>query len=334
MNKLVSIVLCTYNGERFLREQLDTLLSQTYPIHEIIIQDDGSTDSTPDILREYADKHPVIHVFQNEADHGVNGNFFSAMKRATGDYIAICDQDDIWESNKIERQIAAIGSQLLCACRSIPFSADGTKVAYDPRTPNYHLIRLLYASIPGHTMLFHRSLLEKLPPNDNQLKTYYDVYLSLTAAALGGLVLLDEFLVKQRRYVEATTSNLSAVDTRRTPSVGNGLYILRWSILHYRQVRPYLYEFFQRRLILVSRIPAEGELFEDAKRIVSLEGQKGLLNLLRLCRLHIKYRHHLFYAEGKGIVNFLRAAIYCMMVVYNYQFLMPSSQTNSGKPRP
>ena len=334
MNKLVSIVLCTYNGERFLREQLETLLSQTYPPHEILIQDDHSTDSTPDILQEYADKYSFLHVYQNEAEHGVNGNFFSAMNKATGEYIAICDQDDIWETNKIERQMAVIGTHLLCACRSIPFSADGTNVAYDDRTPNYHLIRLLYASIPGHTMLFHRSLLEKVPPNDNKLKTYYDVYLSLTAASLGKLVLLDEFLVRQRRYAEATTYNLSVVDSRRTPSVGNGIYILRWSLLHYRQMRPYVYEFFQRRKILINRIPAEGKVFEDAKRIVSLEGQKGIYNLLRLCRLHIKYRHHLFYTEGKGFVNFLRAALYCIMVVYNYQFLAPSSQTDSGKPRP
>ena len=93
--KKVSIVMCTYNGERYLRQQLDTLLTQTYPLHEIIVQDDGSSDNTWRILSEYAASHPFIHIFHNEGEHGYNGNFFSAMQRATGDYIAICDQDDL-----------------------------------------------------------------------------------------------------------------------------------------------------------------------------------------------------------------------------------------------
>lgn len=91
----VSIVLCTYNGEKYVREQIDSLLAQSYPIHEIIIQDDGSTDHTWEILQAYASKHAVIRTFKNEGEHGVNANFLSALHRATGDYIAISDQDDI-----------------------------------------------------------------------------------------------------------------------------------------------------------------------------------------------------------------------------------------------
>lgn len=63
--KTVSIVMCTYNGEQFLREQLDSILAQTYPIHELIIQDDCSTDHTADIVREYARQYPFIRFYAN-----------------------------------------------------------------------------------------------------------------------------------------------------------------------------------------------------------------------------------------------------------------------------
>lgn len=71
-NKTVSIVMCTYNGERFLREQLDSILSQTYPLLEVIIQDDHSTDGTMDILNRYAREHEVVKVFTNDGERGVN----------------------------------------------------------------------------------------------------------------------------------------------------------------------------------------------------------------------------------------------------------------------
>ena len=92
----ISVVMCTYNGANYLCEQLDSLLAQTYPVHEIIVQDDGSQDNTWTIIEKYATRYPQIKPFHNESGlHGINGNFFSAMNRATGDYIAISDQDDI-----------------------------------------------------------------------------------------------------------------------------------------------------------------------------------------------------------------------------------------------
>ena len=109
--KTVSVVMCTYNGERFLREQMDSILAQTYPIHEIIISDDCSTDGTIDILREYAAKHTFIKIHQNARNIGFNSNFYHAFNRATGEYIAISDQDDIWFPQKIEEQVKQISTE-------------------------------------------------------------------------------------------------------------------------------------------------------------------------------------------------------------------------------
>lgn len=323
MNKSVSIVMCTFNGERYVAQQLDTLLRQTYPVKEILVQDDHSTDGTMNILRRYAAESPLVKVRQNTSTQGFNGNFLSAFRQAEGEYIAVCDQDDLWEQEKIEKQMAAIGQHLLCVCRSKPFSEDGASVSFDPRTPNYHLVRLLYCSIPGHVMLFHRRLLGLLPAPNDSYKTNYDIYLSLTAASLGSLVLVDEVLVRQRRHADAAT--FIPADRRRTPSVGNGLYILRWSLLHFREMRPYVREFFQRRLNLMSQIQADSELFREALQIVRLESESGFGNLFRLALLHIRHRHHLFYTEGRGPVNLLRASLYWLMQVYNYQYLKTES---------
>lgn len=317
----VSIVMCTFNGAKFLVQQVDSLLNQTYPIAEILIQDDGSTDGTMDLLRAYAAANPVIRLSSNKGEHGVNNNFFSALRLATGDFIAICDQDDVWEPTKVEKQVAAIGDKLLCTCRSQPFSNDGTPVNYDPRTPNYALPRMLYSSIAGHTMLINRRLLEMIPEQAAVGGLYYDVYLALAASANDSIVLVNEVLVHQRRYEGAAT--YTTADKHRSPSAMNGLYTLGWSLRHYREVRPYLHEYFQRRYRLLKGIKAQGETYEDVTTMAALEGRSGLPNLLHLCLYHIKYRRRLFYTEGHGPVNYLRSVLYCIMHVYFYRNLLP-----------
>lgn len=102
--------MATYNGAQYLREQIDSILNQTYPVHELIIQDDKSTDNTVAIANEYANRNSVVKVFVNERNMGLNQNFKSAVMRATGDFIALSDQDDIWFKDKLERQVAAIGN--------------------------------------------------------------------------------------------------------------------------------------------------------------------------------------------------------------------------------
>ena len=150
----ISVVVCTYNGERYLKEQLESILQQSYPVEEIIVQDDGSTDDTMQLLRDYAQRYPQIKVYNNDSgQHGINANFFSAMQRAKGDYIAISDQDDIWEPDKLRLQAEAIGDKLLCSGFSVPFSSDGFPVQVDMRRPCLHSLRNCYLSeMAAHTM--------------------------------------------------------------------------------------------------------------------------------------------------------------------------------------
>ena len=322
-NKLrISVVLCTYNGAAFLREQLDSIVRQSYPLHELIIQDDGSTDDTAAIAQEYVQRYSYIQFRINKGPHGYNPNFFSAFRQASGDYIAISDQDDIWEPTKIERQMQCIGNHLLCTHRSQPFSGDGSVVHYDPRRPNVGMLRLQYASIPGHTILFHRDLLRLIPDvsDGNYYGTAYDVILSITAAAYEQLVMVDEVLVHQRRHVRAAT--FSDVDFRRTPGIGNAAYIFLWSLRHFGEVKPLMRHHFQRRLTMLEQIHASTSIHEEAKRMLRLQSSEGFMSLCQLGRLFIKHRFEIFYSRGKDPQNWLRAALFPLMQVYNYRYLL------------
>ena len=112
--KTVAVVMCTYNGGMFLREQLDSILRQTYPISEIIVQDDCSTDDTMDILRSYAARDSRVRVTRNAVNLGFNRNFRSAVMKATADFVAISDQDDVWMPDKIGLMTEAIGDYNIC----------------------------------------------------------------------------------------------------------------------------------------------------------------------------------------------------------------------------
>ena len=184
--------MCTYNGARYIREQIESLLRQTYPLHEIIVQDDGSTDGTCDIVSEYAAQNPVIRLIHNDGAHGINNNFFSALHKAEGEFIAIADQDDIWEPEKIEWQMQAIGTHLLCSGQSKPFSSDGFPVIWDSRKPNYHILRLCYlGELAGHTMLVNRKILDYLGEKP-KYKYMYDWQLQMIAAANNDIVYINK----------------------------------------------------------------------------------------------------------------------------------------------
>ena len=100
---MISVAMATYNGEKFIREQLDSILAQTITDWELIVCDDVSTDSTIAILEEYANKDGRIQIHKNKVNLGFKRNFEKAISLCSGDYIALCDQDDIWKHDKVEK---------------------------------------------------------------------------------------------------------------------------------------------------------------------------------------------------------------------------------------
>lgn len=98
-----SVALCTYNGEKFLVEQVDSILNQTKKIDEIIICDDGSTDSTISILNAYRDQYPgLFRIYINEENLRSVKNFEKAISLCQNEIIFLCDQDDVWAINKVQ----------------------------------------------------------------------------------------------------------------------------------------------------------------------------------------------------------------------------------------
>ena len=108
----VSIALCTYNGQKYLREQLDSYTSQTYPVSELVVCDDVSTDDTITILEAYAQTAPfAVHIHKNEVSLGVRHNFEKAIGLCTSDLIFLSDQDDIWPKEKTAEFVSAAQAQ-------------------------------------------------------------------------------------------------------------------------------------------------------------------------------------------------------------------------------
>lgn len=103
--KKISTVMATYNGELYIKEQLDSILNQTLIPDEILIQDDCSTDNTVKIISEYIEKYPFIKLTINNKRLGYIENFYSLLKKANGDYVFLSDQDDICLKTKYEEMV-------------------------------------------------------------------------------------------------------------------------------------------------------------------------------------------------------------------------------------
>lgn len=97
---MISVCIATYNGEKYFRQQLESILLQLSPDDEVIISDDGSKDGTLALIESFRD--PRVHVYQNTGVHGFVGNFNNAFQHVKGDYIFLSDQDDVWMPNKVD----------------------------------------------------------------------------------------------------------------------------------------------------------------------------------------------------------------------------------------
>lgn len=107
MKLKISVALCTYNGEKYIREQLDSILKQTVLPDEIVIFDDCSTDNTVEIIKTYIrESHITWKLSVNQKNLGYIGNFDQAIRKCSGDIIFPSDQDDVWLENKIEKMVS------------------------------------------------------------------------------------------------------------------------------------------------------------------------------------------------------------------------------------
>ena len=102
----LSVALCTYNGEQFIEQQLNSILDQTIKVDEIIVCDDQSTDNTISIVKKLQAEHKCIIIVENETNLRSTKNFEKAIALTSGDYIFLSDQDDVWKTDKVAKTLA------------------------------------------------------------------------------------------------------------------------------------------------------------------------------------------------------------------------------------
>lgn len=205
----ISVVLCSYNGARFIKEQVLSILVQTYPIMELIVVDDASTDDTCAIIASMAEADHRIRLYRNAVNLGFSANFEKALRMATADIIAIADQDDYWHPEKIKKMMAAWLTDVpVIYCDSIRFT---DKLPQNP-LPNRKNRKLegdnpksiaIFNTISGHAMLLRKSLLDKALPIPEDV--YYDWWLAVVAMCNGSVQFLPEILVYQRAHDQNVT---------------------------------------------------------------------------------------------------------------------------------
>jgi glycosyltransferase involved in cell wall biosynthesis len=205
----ISVVIATYNGEKFIREQIDSILAQTYPVHEIIIQDDRSTDNTWNILQEYENKFKNIKAYQNKINLGVNQNFISAFFKASGSYIATSDQDDVWKSEKLKFYVSEIEKAETCIIFSDSYMCnERMEILKKIRFQEKNIYDIIWRSmIAGHSLMFKKDLLLDLK-NLGDIDFTYEWLINICGRARGKSKKIDIPLTYWRRH-DSTITNYS-----------------------------------------------------------------------------------------------------------------------------
>jgi len=203
-SKKISVVLATYNGDMFLSQQLESLLSQTYQNIEIIAVDDCSSDNTLAILDEFARNNNNIKVYKNETNLGFIKNFERGCSLASGELIAPCDQDDFWEADKLSLLAEAIGGYPLIYHDSWlcdeALRKTGKRISDIVVCQTFHscLQYAVFARIYGHTLLFTKDLLACSIPFIDVIP--HDWWLAYNATLQGGVKFLPKPLVYYRQH--------------------------------------------------------------------------------------------------------------------------------------
>jgi len=201
---LVSVVMATYNGERFIGAQLNSILEQTYPNLEVIIVDDGSTDGTANLLKQYAERFNNIRLFFNEQNIGYVRNFEKGMLLAAGEFLALSDQDDIWDKQKLSLLMQEIGDYPIVYSNSELIDYNGNRIEKKlsdiKRLGDFDdcLSFLVGNSAPGHAMIIRRSLVKASVPLAPMIP--HDHWLGFVATLTGKIKFVDKVLVQYRQH--------------------------------------------------------------------------------------------------------------------------------------
>jgi glycosyltransferase involved in cell wall biosynthesis len=232
----IDVLLATYNGATFLPEQLNSLFSQTNQAFQLVVRDDDSTDSTPDILREYATRYPNrITLLTNSQRLGPWRNFAKLLNDSTARYVMFCDQDDVWQPTKIETSLQAMRDierkygdatpALVCTDLRV---VDQRLTTVMPSLWRNHSWRptqfrlgplLMMNKVSGCTVLVNRNLLNKVLPIDSDQPVLHDWWLAIAASCWGILQPVPQQTILYRQHAA------NAVGERQRARTANRNYL-------------------------------------------------------------------------------------------------------------
>ena len=230
----VDILLATYNGEKYLREQIDSILNQTHTEFRLLISDDGSTDGTIEILKEYKEKDGRIDVFFQENNLGVVKNFEFLLEKVEAKYYMFSDQDDIWKETKIEKSLNKIEEGFDLVYSDLEVVDENLNVTYSSywklkgiynKIKKYNNFESLYLNnfITGCTMISKKELINSFMPLPNTSKfVLHDYWISLIISQNGKIAYIEEPLIKYRQHKnnkvgsKKKTDELKSIDEIRS----------------------------------------------------------------------------------------------------------------------
>ncbi|NLH92434.1 MAG: glycosyltransferase, partial [Atopobium sp.] len=169
----ISVVIATYNGEKYILDQLTSLLDQCRQPEQVLIFDDCSTDNTPSLIKSFIEKNKLSgwNLIENEQNKGWRCNFWNGILISTGDIVFLCDQDDIWRRDKIQKMSEAMEDnskiELLASGYTKLFDETGE---LDPMPEHMDIVQqaiynnIFYVLLPGCTYCVRRSLIDQVAP--------------------------------------------------------------------------------------------------------------------------------------------------------------------------
>ncbi len=213
-NDTIDILLPTYNGEKYLKEQLDSILNQTYKNIRLIISDDCSKDSTPKILEEYRKKDERIELYLQKENIGVVKGIEFLLKKVKSNYYMLADQDDVWLPIKVEKSIETLTKQnadlvfgdLEVVDQNLKtiYPSFGDFMMLNRKINKYidsYKVNYLYNCVTGCTVLSKKEFIEKIVPIPTDSKyLIHDHWIGLIVALNGKLAYMPEKYIKYRQH--------------------------------------------------------------------------------------------------------------------------------------
>jgi glycosyltransferase involved in cell wall biosynthesis len=255
--KPVTILMAVYNGEKYLKDQIESILGQSYHNWQLVVRDDQSSDTTTSILRYYIQKDSRINLINYGTLHGSACQNFSELTSwalvHTDSYIMYADQDDIWATDKIEVSVTELtamenrcgaGMPILCYSNFQFIDEKGTAINTHLRLPEKLKLSVLLNENHawGCTMILNRALLELVIPIPSDAVNH-DYWIALVASALGETKLIHAALIQYRQHALNVSGNVDnmSITQRFKRYVADRRYMLEPLAANFRTVL-YLYQ--------------------------------------------------------------------------------------------